>query len=72
MTQINVKNSFLPGKQDEVTTKQRIFKFLDGLRLSNLTDQFSLIGERNLANKFKVSIEVFKQYVEEHRKGGQL
>ena len=61
----------LPTEQGKDITKQRVFKFLDGLRLGQMSHHFSPTGERNLANKFKVSIEVFKQYVEEHREGGQ-
>jgi hypothetical protein len=70
MTEANVKNSFLPGKQDEDTTKQRVFKFLDGLKLANLSDIFSPVGEKNLANKFRLSIEEFKEIIEEHRQKG--
>lgn len=71
MTEANVNDSFLPGKQGECTTKKRIFKFLDGLKSANLTDQFSLTGETNLSRKFSISLDEFRQVVLEYRKGGR-
>lgn len=58
-----------PG-QEQDTIKQRVFKFLDGLKLGNMTDRFSPTGERNLASKFKITLEQFQQIVEEHRQKG--
>jgi len=56
-----------PG-QEQDTIKQRVFKFLDGLKLGNMTDDFSLVGEKNLANKFKISVEEFRTLIQEYRK----
>jgi hypothetical protein len=63
-------NNGIFSGQEQDTTKQRIFKFLDGLKLGNMTSYFSPTGEKNLARKFSVSIEKFREIVEEHRQKG--
>lgn len=58
------------NRQEQDTTKERIFKFLDGLALGNMTSYFSPVGEKNLASKFSIGIEKFREIVEEHRQKG--
>jgi hypothetical protein len=57
-------------RQEQDTKKQRIFKFLDGLALGNMTSDFSEKGLRNLASKFKINQDQFQQIVEEYRQRG--